>query len=53
MTTSVKTISFARGAPSLDLIPVEVRDTFTESSFDAQVWSPRDSVTMLTLEDLA
>ncbi len=38
---------------SLDLIPVEVRDTFTESTFEVQIWSPRDSVTMLRLEDLA
>jgi xylan 1,4-beta-xylosidase len=38
---------------ALDLVPVEVRDTFTEAAIELQVWSPRDSVTMLQLEDLA
>jgi hypothetical protein len=37
---------------TLDLIPVEVRDTFTPSAFRCQTWSPRDSVTLLHLEDL-
>lgn len=37
---------------TLDLIPVEVRDTFTPSTFRCQAWMPRDSVTLLQLEDL-
>jgi xylan 1,4-beta-xylosidase len=34
------------------LIPVEVRDTFTESTFACQAWSPGNSVTLVRLEDL-
>ncbi len=33
------------------LVPVEVRDTFAPATFQMQAWCPRDSVTLVRLED--
>jgi hypothetical protein len=36
---------------TLQLKPVEVRDTFAPATFQMQAWCPRDSVTLVRLED--
>ncbi len=35
------------------LEPVEVRDTFAQATFRCQAWCPRDSVTLVRLEDVS
>jgi len=37
---------------TLEMHPVERRETFTEGAFRCQVWVPRDSVALVRIEDL-